>query len=42
MVVIRGKGVGGPWRVKGGKYMVMKDDLTLGGGNTVQYTDNVS
>ena len=28
--------------VKGAKYMVMEDDLTLGGGHTMQYTDHVS
>ena len=27
---------------KGAKYMVMEDDLTLGGGHTMQYTDYVS
>ena len=27
--------------MKGAKYMVTEDDLTLGGGNTMQYTDHV-
>ena len=30
------------WRVKEVKYMVMEDDLTLGGGHTVQYADHVA
>ena len=29
-------------REKGAKYMVMEDDLTSGGGNTVQYTGHMS
>ena len=33
--------VGGWYMVKGAKYMVMEDDLTLGGGHTMQYTDHV-
>ena len=28
--------------VKGTKYIVIEDDLTLGGGHTMQYTDRVS
>ena len=28
--------------VEGAKYMVIEEDLTLGGGHTVQYTDHVS
>ena len=28
--------------VKGAKYMVTEDDLTLGGGHTMQYADHVS
>ena len=38
--VTRGKGVG-ERRVKGAKYMVTEDELTLGGGHTMQYTDDV-
>lgn len=34
----RGEGT----KVKRTKYMVMGDDLTLGGGHTVQYTDIVT
>ena len=30
-----GGGVGGQYEKKGAKYMVMEDDLTLGGGNTI-------
>ena len=29
-------------RVKGVQYMVIEDDLTLGGGYTMQYTEHVS
>ena len=29
-------------RIKGSKYMMMEDDLTLGGGHTIQYTYHVS
>ena len=32
------KGMG----VTGGQYMVIEDDLNLGGGHTMQYTDHVS
>ena len=39
VVVTRGKGVR---RSKGAKYMVREDDMTLGGGHTMQYTDHVS
>ena len=28
-------------KVKGHKYMVMEEDLTLGGGHTMQYTDHI-
>ena len=28
--------------VKGAKYMVTEDDLTLGGGHTMRYTGHVS
>ena len=28
--------------MKRAKYMVMGDDLTLGGGHTMQYTDHIS
>ena len=42
MVVTRGKGVGAQWGVKGDKYVVMEDGLTLGGGHTMQYTDHVA
>ena len=42
-VVVAG-GNGGGWVVKGTdiKYRVMEDDLTLGGGHTMQYTDHAS
>ena len=36
----RRKGVGGD--SKGAQYMAMEDDLTLGGGHTVQYAARVS
>ena len=36
----RRKGVGGD--SKGAQYMVMEDDLTLGGGHKMQYTGHVS
>ena len=39
MLVSRGKGLD---RVKGSKYMVTEDDLTLGSGHTMQYTAHVS
>ena len=43
MVVTRRKG---SWGIVNGKwgqiYMVMEEDLTLGGGHTVQYIDNIS
>ena len=42
MVVTRGKGGGRTIKGKGIKYMVMEDYLTLGGGNTMQYTDHIS
>ena len=29
-------------RVKGAKYMVPEDELTLGGGHTMWYTDHAS
>ena len=38
-MVVTHRGEGG---VKGAKYKVMEDDLTLGGGHTVQCTDHVS
>ena len=37
-----GRGGGGLVKGKGDKYIVMNDDLALGGGHTVQYTGNVS
>ena len=40
MVVTRAKGGGELLRVKGVKYMVTEDDLTLGGGHKMQYTDH--
>ena len=36
----RRKGVGGD--SKGAQYMVMEDELTLGGGHKMQYTGHVS
>ena len=42
MAVTRRKGVVEWWGIKGAKYMVMKDDLTLDGGHTMQCTDHVS
>ena len=33
---------GEPYRVKGVKYMMTEDDLTLGGESTMRYTDHVS
>ena len=41
MVATRGRGVEVS-KGKGDRYMVTEDDLTLGGGHTVQYTDHVS
>ena len=41
MVVTRGKR-GGVVKGKGSKYMVMEEDLTLGGGHTMQYIDYIS
>ena len=41
MVVTRGRRVGAQWKVKEVKYTVMEEDLTLGGGHTVQYVDGV-
>lgn len=42
MLVIREKRGRGQERVKGVKYKVKGDDLTSGGGHTMQYTDHVS
>ena len=42
MVGTTGNGGGGESWVKGVRYMVMKEDLLLGGGYTMQYTDHVS
>ena len=42
MVVTRGEGVGGVVNSKEGQNIVTEDDLTLGGGHTMQYTDHVS
>ena len=42
MGVSRGQGMREVVRVKGAQYMVMEDDLTLGGGCTMQHTDHVS
>ena len=41
MVDTKGKRGDGVVKVKGVKYM-LTEDLTLGGGHTMQYTDNVS
>ena len=41
MVGTPGAGVGRIKRIKGGKYMVTKD-LILGGGHTMQYSDDIS
>lgn len=41
MVVTRGKGVR-EGRVKGVKYMVVEENLTLGGKRTMQYTNGKS
>ena len=42
MEVIRGKEVRVSKEWKGVKYMVMEEDLTLGGRHAVQYTGDVS
>ena len=42
MMVTRGKGAGRIVKDKGAKYVVMEDDLTFGGGHTMQYADHVS
>ena len=41
MVVTKGKGSGGVVKSKGVKYVVI-EDLTLGGGHTIPYTDDAS
>ena len=42
MVATRDEGDGGLVRVKEVQYMVTKEDVTLGGGHAMQYTDDVS
>ena len=41
MVAFKGEKGGGMKRVKGVKYMVTEGDQTLGGENTMEYTDNI-
>lgn len=38
----KGKRVGEEEWLKGIKYMVMEEDVTLGGGHTMRYTDQLS
>lgn len=42
MVVNREKGNRDVVKGRVAKYMVMKDDLTLGGAHAIQYTDHMS
>ena len=42
MLFARGKGGWGGSKGKAAKYMVMEDDLTLGGGYRIQCTDYIS
>ena len=42
MLVTTGKGLGGDGGAKEARYMVTEDGLTLGGGHTIQYTDQLS